>query len=178
MVDRMNVTHLWRSLVFSALIVSCGSPAFCDDCNPLFSCQTNRAGKFIMICATELQAGSKWSNVQYRYGMEGKAPEFVFPARPSKGVPPLFFSHVTRGDDYRISIRFENKGYTYRIFSTTGGDGAGVRVTDRQGRVISVSRCIERPYMFPDYLRSALACDLKNPHGGAACKNDPYVEAP
>ena len=30
------------------------------------------------------------------------------------------------------------------------------------------------PQIFIDYLRMALPCDMKNPHGAAACKESPY----
>ena len=33
--------------------------------------------------------------------------------------------------------------------------------------------CGERPTMFPDYLRRALACDPENPIGAAGCAETP-----
>lgn len=170
----------WRRLsALAGMMMVFSGYALCNDCpDPLFSCELNRPGKFIRICATELQPGQKWTNIQYRYGAEDKVPDLVFPAGPSSGASVLFFSHVKKGADYRVSIRFENKGYTYRVFSTTGRDGAGVSVTDAKGKVISVARCIERPHIFPSYLQRALACDLENPNGRAACGEDPYQLRP
>jgi len=175
----MELTR-WRQLsALVGMMMFFSGQAFCDDCpDPLFSCESNRPGKFIRICATELQPGHKWTNIQYRYGAEDKDPEFSFPTELSSGTPLLFFSHVKKGADYRVSIRFENKGYTYRVFSTTGRDGAGVSVMDAKGKVISVTRCIERPYIFPSYLQRALACDLENPNGQAACGEHPYQLRP
>jgi hypothetical protein len=53
-----------------------------------------------------------------------------------------------------------------------------VTVSDARGKPLSTVRCIERPYMFPAYLQRALACDLKNPHGKAACGEKPYQVKP
>ncbi len=175
----MELTYRRRLSALTGMMMFFSGQAFCNDCpDLLFSCESNRPGKFIRICATELQPGHKWTNIQYRYGAEDKVPDLVFPAEPSSGASSLFFSHVKKGADYRVSIRFENKGYTYRLFSTTGHDGAGVSVMDAKGTVISVVRCIERPLIFPSYLQRALACDLENPNGRAACGEHPYQMRP
>jgi hypothetical protein len=146
-----------------------------DGCpDPLFTCETDRAGKYVTICATEVEPGERWRDIQYRFGAEGQPPELVFPKDPAKGASSLFFSHEKRGDDYRVTVRFSTGGYTYRVFSTTGDDLAGVTVSDVHGKLLSKIKCIERPYVFPSYLQRALACDLANPHGKAACGDAPY----
>jgi hypothetical protein len=148
------------------------SPAgTCD--HPLFVCETNRAQKYAMICATKVKAGERWEDIQYRFGTEGKKPDLAYPARPDQGARSLFFSHTVAGSDYRVSVRFSSGGYTYRIYSNSGQENAGVMVFDSGGKLVSNVRCIERPHMFPSYLQKALACDKENPHGAAACGDKP-----
>jgi hypothetical protein len=166
-----------RFLLWAALPLLCNRAAFAIDCaDPLFTCESDRAGKYISICATEVEPGSSWKDIQYQFGAENRPPELVYPTDASKGASLMYFSHVTRGSDYRVSVRFSTGGYTYRVFSTTGRDLAGVSVSDSHGKLVSTARCIERPRVFPTYLQRALPCDLENPHGRAACGNRPYVE--
>lgn len=141
---------------------------------PLFICETNRKGKFIAIRGIEEEPAKKWSAIQYSFGREGEAPEMVYPADPTEGAKSLFFSHTNIHFRYKVSIRFSTGGYTYRVFSYEDGMDAGVMVSDRSGKVISKIPCIERPYMFASYLQRALACDMENPYGKAACGDDPY----
>ena len=98
----------------------------------------------------------------------------MFPGDPSKGTPSLFFSHEENKGDYRVTIRFSNGTYTYRVYSGSKS-GAGVEVEDAKGGVLSKIPCNEVPSIFIDYMRTNLPCDLKNPHGVAACKENPYV---
>lgn len=162
-------------LVPAFLAPSCAAQE-ADDSYPMFSCETNRPGKFIQIRGVEDVAGHRWSNIQYRFGREGEEPEMVYPSDPAKGAKSLFFSHEYRdgGADYYVSIRFSTGGYTYRVFCHTGKGGAGVTVTNAQGKELSTIPCIERPTIYAAYLQRALACDMKNPHGKAACAEDPY----
>jgi hypothetical protein len=149
-----------------------------QEASPLFTCETDRAGKYLSIVGIEHGPDELWTDVQYRFGYEGKA-EMVFPDDATLGAQSIFFSHEYRNKGvYRVTLRFVRRGFTYRVFSNAigeRGDGdAGVIVTDRAGRVRSRISCIERPYMFPGYLQRTLACDLKNPHGRAACQPTPY----
>jgi hypothetical protein len=41
------------------------------------------------------------------------------------------------------------------------------------GKTVADIQCIERPTLFAPYMQMALACDLENPHGKAACAKDP-----
>jgi hypothetical protein len=50
-----------------------------------------------------------------------------------------------------------------------GSGPAGIEVTDGTGRRVATIPCIERPYMFIEYLRLATSCDLEHPKGRAAC---------
>lgn len=150
-----------------------------QDCpSPLFVCQTERGDRFIAICATEAPSGEVWTDLQYMLGREGAKAEMVYPVDKSKGASLLYFSHVKRGADYRVSIRFVNAGHTYRVFSHSEPASAGVTVSDASGTLIATRRCGERPHMFSTYMRRSMACDEANPHGRAACLEAPFIEAP
>ena len=148
----------------------------------LFICQTDSHDKYLGICAVEDDPGRTWSSVQYRFG-DGNKAEFVYPARAEEGAKKLYFSHAVRGTMYEVSIRFRSGGYTYRLESY-GDDAsdppangvAGVTVTNASVKTVANITCIERPLMFPSYLRMALACDLENPHGTAGCVEPPPHE--
>lgn len=159
------------------LTLVCLRLAFADDtCTaPLFSCEAAR-GKFIRVCAVEEEAGRRWSQIQYRFGLIEK-PELVFPVDSSKGASLLHFSHETNKGVYELTVRFTNGRFTYKVFSAADRNGAGdagVTVSDQAGKLLTTIDCIERPYVFPAYLRRALACDVANPHGKAACAEKPY----
>jgi hypothetical protein len=148
---------------------------------PFFICETNRKDKYIAICAVEEEVDKRWSAVQYRFGPEDRA-ELVYPEDARQGASKMFFSHVTEGTVYMVSIRFRSGGFTYRIESSgdsasdpVGAGAAGVTVTDANGKKVADIACIERPTIFPSYLQRALACDLDNPHGKAACGDKPYA---
>ncbi|MDD5035264.1 MAG: hypothetical protein PHE55_10960 [Methylococcaceae bacterium] len=143
-------------------------------CSPLFVCGT-AGGKVIRICGEQDDNDSeKWSSIQYRFGPENGPPELVFPKKPAKGQPPLYFSHEMRKSDYFVAVRFSTGAYTYRVFSGSKS-GAGVEVEDAKGKTLSTIECGERPKIFPESLRLSLPCDPENPHGAAACKRDPYA---
>lgn len=171
----------WRRLVIAVVTLGCCSPvrAFAsDDCpDPLFICETAVRDKYIEICSVEEKVGRRWSHIQYRFGTK-EHPDLVYPADSSKGATSLFFSHIVNKQGlYEVTVRFTNGGYTYRVFSLADdkGDGAaGVDVVDARGKRVSTIGCIERPQIFPSYLQRALACDRKNPHGKAACGDQPY----
>jgi hypothetical protein len=148
----------------------------------LFICQTNSHDKYLGICAVEDEPGTTWRSVQYRFG-DGNKAEFIYPAKAEDGAKKLFFSHVVRGTMYEVSIRFQSGGYTYRLESygdnasdPPGNGVAGVTATNATGKTVANITCIERPLMFPSYLRMALACDLENPHGKAGCVEPPPHE--
>lgn len=145
-----------------------------SQCRILFSCETVHH-KFIQICGDEDENNvDRWSNIQYRYGPQEGTPELVFPKDPS-GKPQLFFSHEEMKGDYRVFIRFSTGGYTYRVFSNSES-GAGVEVFTAKGEKLSTIQCAERPYMFAEYMRENLPCDMENPHGAAACRKTPYQQ--
>jgi len=148
----------------------------------LFICQTDSHDKYLGICAVEDEPGKTWSSVQYRFG-DGNQAELVYPANAEDGAKKLFFSHSVRGTMYRVSVRFKSGGYTYLLESygddasdPPGNGVAGVTVTNASGKTVANITCIERPLMFPSYLRMALSCDLENPHGKAGCVEPPPHE--
>ena len=176
----MPTTHTVRRLsllALTTLLTCCALDAYAQNasqCGILFSCETARH-KFIQICGDQDQNNvDKWSDIQYRYGPEQGPPELVFPKDPA-GKPQLFFSHEDSKGDYRVSIRFSTGPYTYRVFSNSES-GAGVEVTDGKSKKLSTIQCAERPYMFAEYMRENLPCDIQNPHGAAACQHTPYGE--
>ena len=143
------------------------------ECQVLFACLTD-SGKAIRICGEQDPADSdKWSGIQYRFGAEYGPPELVFPEDPADGRPALYFSHEERKGDYRVTIRFSNGAYTYRVFSGSKS-GGGVEVDDAKGKRLYTIDCAERPTVYAEYLRRSLPCDGQNPHGAAACKENPY----
>jgi alpha-tubulin suppressor-like RCC1 family protein len=138
-------------------------------CRVLFACLTE-SGKEIRICGNQDDSAvDKWTAIHYRYGPESGPPELIFPKNPETAPPSLYFADESRGSDYRVSIRFTNGGYTYRVFSGSKS-GAGVTVEDAKGKVISNISCAERPEMYAEYLRENLPCDPKGPRGAAGCK--------
>jgi len=163
----------WGRCAALFLMFGSGVVAACE--SALFSCETERTGKIIEICATPSDSGG-WSSAQYRYGPEN-APELVYPSDASTGTKSMAFSHEKRAGEYRVSVRFSVGGYVYRVFSNSRGEHegtAGVSVSNRNGKLLSTVRCGERPLMFSTYLREALACDTENPHGPSACKERPF----
>ncbi|QIG52087.1 hypothetical protein G5V57_32940 [Nordella sp. HKS 07] len=153
---------------------------------PLFVCETGSAGKYIEICAVETEAGQSWSNVQYRFGNDEKT-ELVYSADAMDGAKKLFFSHVRGKNSYTVNVRFKNGDFTYRVYSVARWEGdeapaeamdgeAGVEVKDKKGKQVAVIECIERPMIFPEYLRRALACDADNPYGAKGCAEVPPRE--
>lgn len=159
-----------------ACALSAGAAFAADDCDrPLFSCQTDRAGKYVSLCAIEKEDGSGWKDVQYRFGRDGEKPEFAYPADPAQGARLMYFSHTRHGGQYRVGVRFESGGYSYRIYSNAqAGEGsAGVEVFDARNRRVSHLRCAERPSLFSTYLRTTLACDTRATHDDSACREEP-----
>lgn len=153
---------------------------------PLFICETGAAGKHIEICAVETEPGQSWKDVQYRFGNEEKN-ELVYPADAAEGTRKLLFSHVRGEHSYTVNVRFENAGYSYRVYSVARWEGdeapaealdgeAGVEVKDKNGKQVALIACVERPTIFPDYLRRALTCDPDNPYGAKGCAEVPPRE--
>ena len=82
----------------------------------------------------------------------------------------MSFAHAVDGNAYVWSLRFGNKGYTYRLFGM--GDDAGVEVWRKKKRLAQVM-CGERPYAMAADIRKAAGCDLDNPFGKDGCTEVP-----
>jgi hypothetical protein len=152
---------------------------------PLFICETDHKEKSLALCAVEGARVDTWTAVQYRYG-DWEHAEMVYPADAKQGASKLFFSHVSEGSIYHVSIRFQSGGFNYLIESfadsesdPVGNGSAGVTVTNGEGKTVAKIKCIERPLMYPGYLQMLLACDPQNPYGKAGCaKSAPLVAKP
>lgn len=171
-----------RYLLFAIIAVFFPVSAFaCDtakDEQPLFSCETENAGQYIAICAVETEPGENWQGIHYEYGTEDKI-NFVYPADGSDGAKSMFFSHVKKNGWYDVTIRFVSEGITYRVYSRALSEmegEAGVTIDNTARPSMTSIACSERPYMFPEYLRRALACDMENPLGAKACEENPPEE--
>lgn len=170
-------------LLWPSVVLACNTDA---GEAPLFSCETGDSGKYIAICAAEVKPGVTWRSAQYQYGTDEKT-ELAYPDDPAEGLKKLYFSHAKTAHSYTVNIRFTNGGYRYRVFSIAKWEGdeapveamdgdAGVEVRSKGGKLISTIHCSERPYMFPEYLRRALACDKDNPHGAKGCAENPPLD--
>ena len=165
------------SLLAALPLLAAGSSFACDAdtrAYPLFSCETENAGQFITICGVEHGPDEKWTDIQYQYG--GEKPSFVYPDNPADGGRSLFFSHVSKAGAYIVTVRFVSEGVTYRVYSKAVSEmegEAGVVIDNTSRPSMNKIACIERPYMFPEYLRRSLACDMENPLGVRACEENP-----
>ncbi len=166
------VPRTCTSLLFASLALAClpaQALACADDEATLFSCVTKDETKFIQLCAVRDDAAGGYQSLQYRYGPED-APELIFPEDRRQGKSAMSFAHAFDKSTYVWSLRFANKGYTYRIFGE--GDGAAVEVWKKK-KLLAQVMCNERPYSYPDDIRRASGCDMNNPFGAAGCSENP-----
>ena len=176
---RASVRSLAAGLIFwllasgSALAVPCDIEA---GEVPLFMCETDPPGHFLSICAVEVKPGEEWSEVQYRYSSDD-AIEFVYPEEFSEGVAQnLLFSHAVGPEGYVVSIHFVADGTRFRLTSTAKSETEGhaeMMIENTPRPSMTKISCGERPTIFPDYLRRALACDPESPDGAAGCAETP-----
>jgi hypothetical protein len=188
----MSRRAIARGLAALCAAAIAGPAAFAcsDDERPLFGCQTLDAkGELsensISICGVESddQMGSK--SMRYVYETP-KGEELSYPPDPAEGRAKLFFHHYFKAGLYRARVRFENGGYSYRVFfddtppstepDTVNGPDAGVEVL-KKGKVIARISCGERPASYFEDIRRGTACDLQNPYGEKACgENAPELK--
>ncbi len=135
--------------------------------SPLFACLTD-TGKVITVCGAQGDDADVWSGIHYRFGPEKGPPDFVYPADPGSAPPALYFWSQALKKERRMTVRFANGAYTYRVYYGEES-GGGVRVEDARGKLISDIPCNERPQVFWEYLEMNLPCDPNNPGGAAAC---------
>lgn len=152
------------------LFLSAGGALACaDDEATLFACMAKDGAHLIELCAVRDDAAGGFQSLQYRYGTAEKA-ELVFPEKREEGRAAMSFAHAFDGDSYVWSLRFANKGYTYRLFGK--GEDAGVEVWKKKKRLTQVM-CGERPYAIAADIRTAAGCDLNNPFGKDGCGEVP-----
>lgn len=152
------------------LLASAGPGLACaDDEATLFSCLAKDGAHTIELCAVRDDAAGGFQSLQYRYGTAEKA-ELVFPEARGKGRTAMSFAHAFDAGSYVWSLRFANKGYTYRLFGM--GEDAGVEVWKKKKRLAQVM-CGERPYAIAAEIRKAAGCDLNNPFGKDGCGEVP-----
>jgi hypothetical protein len=156
------------SLIVLALSAA---PAFAcgADEATLFSCLAQDQSHTIELCGVRDDAAGGFQSLQYRYGTAQTA-ELVFPENRNEGRAAMNFAHAFDGKAYVWSLRFANKGYTYRLFGM--GDDAGVEVWRKKKRLVQVM-CGERPYAIASDIQKASGCDLANPFGKDGCGEVP-----
>jgi hypothetical protein len=162
----------WFKAGLSVLFCLAPLPALAacaDDEATLFSCLAEDQAHTIELCAVRDDAAGGYQSLQYHYGTADKV-ELSFPADRRDGRDAMAFAHAFDKDQYVWSLRFANGGFTYRIFGL--GDDAGVEVWKNKKRLAQVM-CGARPYAYPDDMRRAASCDLKNPFGKAGCADSP-----
>ena len=135
----------------------------------LFSCLAEDQSHTIQLCAIRDDAAGGYQTLRYIYGT-ATADELVFPEDRRQGKQLMSFAHAYDKDTYVWSLRFSNKGYTYRVFGL--GEDAGVEVWKKKKRLARVI-CGEPPYGRPEDIRRAAGCDMDNPFGAAGCGGSP-----
>ena len=168
MARRTCTSSSFASLLF--LVAMPGAALACaDDEATLFACMAQDQSHLIELCAVRDDAAGGFQTLQYRYGTAEKT-ELVFPENREEGRAAMSFAHAFDGSSYVWSLRFGNKGYTYRLFGM--GDDAGVEVWRKKKRLTQVM-CGERPYAIASDIQKASGCDLNNPFGKAGCGEVP-----
>ena len=159
------------SSVSLLVVLAWAAPALaCDsDEATLFSCLAQDQSHTIELCAVRDDAAGGFQSLQYRYGTAEKT-ELVFPEAREEGRAAMSFAHAFDHGSYVWSLRFANKGYTYRLFGM--GDDAGVEVWRKKKRLSQVM-CGERAYAIAADIQQAAGCDLANPFGKAGCGEVP-----
>lgn len=165
------------SQLASLAIIAMAAPAFA--CDPggdaLFACDAANSTKYIELCASEAVAEAGGS-LQYRFGKleadgtRGEV-ELAFPAAQEGSLDKFYGAVYHDAEDvYVQSVRFENAGYSYTVFTEAQGMeelGAGVHVRNlKTGKVTTVD-CSERPRFYIFELEDVLACDPETPVGRA-----------
>jgi hypothetical protein len=142
----------------------------------LFSCATENEKRSIAVCG-QPDGNGGWLGAYYEYATE-KGVELSFPKDPAQSRRKLFFSHYFQNGLYRMSLRFDNGPFTYRLFyrdnppstkeDTVNGPYAGIEVL-KKNKIIAAISCGERPANYSDDIRKVSACDSSNPYGKRAC---------
>lgn len=162
------VPKICTSLLFASLLAS-PALACADDEATLFSCLAQDQKHVIALCAVRDDAAGGYQSLQYRYGT-AESDELVFPENRRDGKAAMAFAHAFDKSAYVWSLRFDNKGYVYRVFGM--GEEAGVEVWRKKKRLAQVM-CGEKPFASPNDIRRSSGCDMANPFGAEGCSDNP-----
>jgi len=156
-----------------------------DDRQTLFTCTTDEIADAGYLDLNGIPADNdSWVDLRFERHADGDG-RLVY-SFPPAGIDPktaFLFSHSNGPEGYLVSIRWVDQGTNYAYYSLAippdpavvddmGGGAAGLAIS-RAGQLVERVGCDERPYMFISYLRDAMSCDLANPYGEAACRDDP-----
>ena len=164
-----------RGVILLALTASQATFACDEGGDALFACDAANSTKYIELCASGDLHGEDGA-LQYRFGKLDEdgtrgAVELAYP-EVREGSLEKFHGSVYHDAEgvYVQSVRFENAGYSYTVFTQAQGMeelGAGVRVRNvKTGKVTTID-CSERPRFYIFELEGVLACDPATPVGKA-----------
>lgn len=156
--------------------LACGSAWACDPGgDALFACDAANSTKYIELCASGDLHGDDGA-LQYRFGKLGEdgtrgEVELAYPETPVGSLAKFLGSVYHDAEDvYVQSVRFENAGYSYTVFTEARGMeelGAGVHVRNLKTGKVTTIDCSERPRFYIFELEDVLACDPETPVGRA-----------
>jgi hypothetical protein len=169
--------------VFSALALPAQAE---DDRQTLFSCTTDEVDDVGYLDLNGIPEDfDRWTDLRFERHADGDGHlVYSFPPTGTDPKTSFLFSHSDGPQGYLVSIRWVDQGTNYVYYSLAippdptveddmGGGSAGLAIS-RDGKPVERIGCDEWPYMFISYMREAMSCDLANPYGEAACRDDPY----
>lgn len=176
----------WALAAVAGLCAAAPASACTGDEWPMFGCQTmdeayNLKEESIALCGinSDDQMGSK--AIRYEHEAHGQV-DFSYPPDPTEGMKKFFFHAYFKAGLYHARVRFENGGYSYRIYyddsppstepDTISGPAAGIEVL-KHGKVVGKLQCGERPASYFEDIRRATTCDPENPYGAKGCTEEP-----
>lgn len=169
--------------VFSALALPAQAE---DDRQTLFSCTTDETDDVGYLDLNGIPEDfDRWTDLRFERHADGDGQlVYWFPPAGADPKTSFLFSHSDGPEGYLVSIRWVDQGINYVYYSLAippdltveddmGGGFAGLAIS-RDGMLVERIGCDERPYMFISYMREAMSCDIANPYGEAACRDDPH----
>jgi len=178
-----------------ALLVGLAAPVHADDTArdaalarpPLFVCGTDAQQDmgYLVLSADDSGDNSEApTGLRFQRFADGDGHEVLrFPPEGAADGKAFRFAHSDGPDGYLVSIRFGSGGADYLLYSLAVppdpsdpndmGGGTAALTVSRDGRQVDEISCIERPTLFIDQMRRAMACDAGAPEGPAACAETP-----
>ncbi len=168
-------------LLLATLALAAPVRAQDDGRQTLFSCGTDPVDDagFLDLNGIPEDNGT-WVDLRFDQTAEGDGHlTYSFPRGGVDYRTAFLFSHSNGPEGYLVSIRWKDEGLNYVYYSLAvlpdpavegdaGGGEAGL-VISQHGKMLEFVQCIERPFMFISYMRSAMSCDTANPYGPEAC---------